>query len=64
MDDVRELREDGSRPDVNTIDPDLPFVVVLRGRSLAGSSRGYNRESDDDQFNDDDLVADVVSENT
>ena len=64
VDDVRELREDGSRPDVNTIDPDLPFVVVLRGRSLAGSSRGYNRESDDDQFNDDDLVADVVSENT
>jgi 23S rRNA G2445 N2-methylase RlmL len=31
VDAVREMREDGIRPDVDTVDPDVPLVLVLRG---------------------------------
>jgi 23S rRNA G2445 N2-methylase RlmL len=34
VDAVREMREDGSRPDVDVIDSDVPLVLVLRGRKV------------------------------
>jgi hypothetical protein len=43
VDAVREMREDGSRPDVNVIDSDVPLVLVLRGRKVdhhGGDDRG------------------------
>ncbi len=36
VDAVREMRQDGIRPDVDTVNPDVPLVLVLRG---TGSSR-------------------------
>lgn len=61
VDSVRELRED--RPDVDTLDPDVPLVVVLRGRRLGGGGmrRGRGRESENDYnpYDEEDLVAEV-----
>ena len=61
VDSVRELRED--RPDVDTIDADVPLVVVLRGRRLGGGGRqrcrGRENERDYNQYDEEDLVADV-----
>ena len=36
VDAVRDMRKDGIRPDVDTVDPDVPLVLVLRG------NRNYN----------------------
>jgi putative N6-adenine-specific DNA methylase len=64
VDSVRELREDGSRPDVDVVEADVPLVVVVKGRRLEmgrrrrGGHRGGN--SNYLEFNEEeDLVADV-----
>lgn len=43
VDAVREMREDGARPDVDIIDSDVPLVLVLRGRKVVDS--GEDRDS-------------------
>ncbi|KAL7476732.1 hypothetical protein ACHAW6_002568 [Cyclotella cf. meneghiniana] len=62
VDDVRESREDGRRPDVDAEDADVPLVVVLRGRR----ADGRRRRRGDDEFlrrgrggEEEELVADV-----
>ncbi|KAL3784304.1 hypothetical protein HJC23_004968 [Cyclotella cryptica] len=42
VDSVRELREDGVRPDVDVEDADVPLVVVLRGRRRLEEGRRRN----------------------
>lgn len=67
VDSVRELRDDGSRPDVDTVDADVPLVVVLRGRRVRSDRRGRSRATRNDwrgeannQFEgEEELVADV-----
>ena len=67
VDAVRDLREDGMRPDVDTADADVPIVVVLRGRRLYNHGREKykdfdrkNERSNSDRFEqDEELLADV-----
>lgn len=63
VDSVRELRDDGTRPDVDTVDADVPLVVVLRGRRVqSGGGRGRTRDrrNERDYFEEEEeLVADV-----
>ncbi|KAL3765928.1 hypothetical protein ACHAW5_003896 [Stephanodiscus triporus] len=40
VDAAREMREDGDRPDVDVVDPDVPLVVVLRGRRVGFGDMG------------------------
>jgi 23S rRNA G2445 N2-methylase RlmL len=47
VDQVRNLRKDGVRPDVDLDDPDAPFMVVMRGVSPPSSrGRGGYRQSE------------------
>ncbi len=39
VDMVREVREDGLRPDVDIVDPDVPLVLVLRGNRNSGGAQ-------------------------
>jgi len=63
VDSVRELRDDGIRPNVDIYNPDVPLVVVLKGRRLNnGRTRGgrggrndYNYDTQEDEMG----VADV-----
>jgi len=63
VDSVRELRDDGIRPNVDIYNPDVPLVVVLKGRRLnSGRTRGgrggrndYNYDTQEDEMG----VADV-----
>ena len=66
VDSVRELRDDGIRPNVDIYNPDVPLVVVLKGRRSNNSrSRGGGRgvrndyNSYDTQEDDEMGVADV-----
>ena len=59
VDAVREMRDDGSRPDVDVIDSDVPLVLVLRGRNVVdggegGRQRRYgkNRNNKSNKFDD------------
>jgi len=61
VDSVRELRDDGIRPNVDIYNPDVPLVVVLKGRRLnngSGRSRGRN-DYNSYETQEDDMVADV-----
>lgn len=44
VDSVRELREEGDRPDVDVDDADVPLVCVVRGRRIE-SFRGRGRDA-------------------
>ena len=50
VDVVRDMREDGLRPDVDLVDPDVPLLLVLRGSSgkerRGDSRRNRGRKSD------------------
>ena len=69
VDDVRELRDDGERPNVDVEDSDVPLVVVIKGRHVnengTGWRRGrrgrggYNNDYDEREEDDDNMVADV-----
>ena len=41
VDAVRDLRDDGDRPNVDVHDADVPLVVVIRGRRVGGGRRRY-----------------------
>jgi putative N6-adenine-specific DNA methylase len=49
VDAVRELRDDGERPDVDVIDADVPLVVVIRGRRIDNGRRTDWRQRDRNQ---------------
>ena len=61
------MRDDGLRPDVDVGDPDVPLVVVLRGRRVGGDEgrRGVQRGYKNDEryyggvFDELETVADV-----
>ena len=65
VDSVRELRDDGIRPNVDIYNPDVPLVVVLKGRGLNGGSRsrgGRGRDRNNGysyQDEEDEMVAEV-----
>ena len=62
VDSVRELRDDGIRPNVDIHNPDVPLVVVLKGRrSNNGRGRGGRNDYNayDNQEEDEMGVADV-----
>ncbi len=45
VDAVRDLRDDGDRPNVNVDDPDVPLVVFLKGRRVGdGTSQRSGRD--------------------
>ena len=46
VDSVRELRDDGERPDVDVYDADVPLVAVIRGRRLDNGRRRDWRQRD------------------
>jgi len=69
VDDVRDLREDGDRPNVDVEDSDVPLVVVIRGRRVndgrggrdwRDGRRGRQRNEDSyGSYEEDEFVADV-----
>ena len=67
VDSVRELRDDGERPDVDVYDADVPLVAVIRGRRLDNGRRRDWRQRDRNQHyeanfqaeEEENLVADV-----
>jgi putative N6-adenine-specific DNA methylase len=46
VDAVRELRDDGERPDVDVNDADVPLVAVIRGRRIGNGRRTDWRQRD------------------
>eukprot|EP00578_Thalassiosira_sp_NH16_P004313 CAMPEP_0181132890 /NCGR_PEP_ID=MMETSP1071-20121207/31242_1 /TAXON_ID=35127 /ORGANISM="Thalassiosira sp., Strain NH16" /LENGTH=618 /DNA_ID=CAMNT_0023219265 /DNA_START=77 /DNA_END=1933 /DNA_ORIENTATION=- len=66
VDAVRELREDGERPDVDVEDPDVPLIVVLKGRRVDDGRRrdwkdrrGGSRDNGQSYIEEEEIVADV-----
>ena len=64
VDAVRDLRDDGDRPNVDVDDPDVPLVVFLKGRRVGGSisrqSGRDRRENFGTTYNEEEeVVADV-----
>ena len=59
VDNVRNLRKDGKRPDVDLDDPDVPLMAVLRGvqddsnRGRSSSKRNYRSRGDRNEYDDD-----------
>ena len=67
VDSVRELRDDGERPDVDVYDADVPLVAVIRGRRIDNGSRrdwrqrerNHHYEANFQAEEEESLVADV-----
>ena len=67
VDSVRELRDDGERPDVDVYDADVPLVAVIRGRRIDNGrrrdwrqrERNHHYEANFQAEEEDSLVADV-----
>lgn len=63
VDAVRDLRDDGDRPNVDVEDPDVPLVVVIKGRQVGErvwvDRRGRSRRNFEEVHEEDESVADV-----
>ncbi len=67
VDSVRELRDDGERPDVDVYDADVPLVAVIRGRRIDNGrrrdwrqrERNHHYEANFQAEEEESLVADV-----
>ncbi|KAL7548137.1 hypothetical protein ACHAWF_011434 [Thalassiosira exigua] len=60
VDAVRDLREEGDRPNVDVEDADLPLVVVIRGRSVGGRRMGRREREESEHIEvEEEFVADV-----
>ncbi len=64
VDAVRDLRDDGDRPNVNVGDPDVPLVVFLKGRKVDDGSSRRNVRSRRESYGtiydeEEEVVADV-----
>ena len=59
VDAVRELRDDGDRPDVDVNDADVPLVAFIRGRRVGNGRRDWRRRDGFESDEEEDLVADV-----
>jgi len=58
---VRDLRDDGIRPDVDIDDPDVPLMVVLKGNGGSNdNNRGYDYNDRNDRRRRDDFDENVV----